>query len=159
MVMTHDFVRSLEGVLRSLGKREAPVAGAAPAQRALDAEAAHRRKWFAQFAAERVMPLLKHTVEALEKNGGTATCRLNEQGEALAAELVIVPRHLPEGVQPPRLTISAAPGERAVAVDYTGTFPYVGATGGFGAEIDYDMIYPSQVEEKILDFVALATGA
>ena len=46
-----------------------------------------------------------------------------------------------------------------MAVDYTGTFPYVGATGGFGAEIDYDTIYLSQIEEKVLDFVALATGA
>jgi hypothetical protein len=44
-------------------------------------------------------------------------------------------------------------------VEYTGTFPGVGATGGFGAEVDYDAIYPSQVEEKILDFVALAAGA
>jgi hypothetical protein len=159
MVMTNDFVRSLEGVLRSLDKQEALVPNAAPARRAVAPEAAHRRKWFAQFAAERVMPLLKHTVEAVEKNGGAATCRLNEQGETLSAELVIIPRHLPEGARPPRLAISAAQGERAVAIDYTGTFPYAGATGGFGAEIDYDMIYPGQVEEKILDFVALATGA
>ena len=70
-----------------------------------------------------------------------------------------MPRNLPEGAPPPRLAISVAPGERALAVDYTGTFPYAGASGGFGAEIDYDTIYPSQVEEKILDFVALATGA
>jgi hypothetical protein len=154
-----NFVRSLEGVLRSLDKHEAPAPDAAKAQQALDAESTHRRKWFARFAAERVMPLLKHTVEAVEKNGDRATCRLNKQGEAVAAELVIVPRHLPEGARPPRLTISAAAGERAVAIDYTGTFPYAGVTGGFGAEIDYDMIYPSQVEEKILDFVALATGA
>lgn len=156
--MALDFVRSLEGVLRSLDKHEAPQPEAVTAKHLLDAESSHRRKWFARFAAERVMPLLTQTVEAVEKNGGTANCRLSE-GNTLAAELVIVPRNLPEGVQPPRLSISAAPGERAVAVDYTGTFPYAGVTGGFGAEIDYDAIYPSQVEEKILDFVALATGA
>jgi hypothetical protein len=31
-------------------------------------------------------------------------------------------------------------------------------TGGFGAEIDYDFIYPSQLEEQILGFIALAVG-
>jgi hypothetical protein len=157
--MASDFVRSLEGMLRSLDKHEASRPDAASAKHALEAEMSHRRKWFARFATEQVMPLLKQTVEAIEKNGGTATCRLNEKGDALAAELVIVPPRLPEGAPRPRLAISAAPGERAVAVDYTGTFPHAGVTGGFGAEIDYDSIYPSQVEEKILDFVALATGA
>ena len=70
-----------------------------------------------------------------------------------------MPRNLPKGAPPPRLAISATPGERTLAVDYTDTFPHAGAAGSFGAEIDYDTIYPSQVEEKILDFVALATGA
>ena len=154
--MPSDFVRSLEGVLRNLEKGDPD---AAVGRHALQAEISHRRKWFARFAAERVMPLLAETVQAIEKNGGTASCRLNDKGESLAAELVIVPRSLPKSAPPPRLAISAAPGERALAIDYTGTFPYAGASGGFGAEIDYDTIYPSQVEEKILDFVALATGA
>jgi hypothetical protein len=157
--MTSGFVRSLEDVLRSLGNNEPAPPNTARAKHVLDAESSHRRKWFARFAAERVMPLLAHTVQALERTGVTATCRLNEAGETLVAELVIVPRNLPAGAQPPRLSISAASGERAVAVDYTGTFPHAGVAGSFGAEIDYDTIYPSQVEEKILDFVALATGA
>ena len=155
--MTFDFVRSLEGILRTLKNSEPPPLAAAKHVR--DAESSHRREWFARFAAERVMPLLAQTVDAIEKDGGSASCRLNDNGETLAAELVIVPRNLPKGAPPPRLAISAASGERAVAVDYTGTFPFAGATGGFGAEIDYDSIYPSQVEEKILDFVTLATGA
>jgi hypothetical protein len=157
--MASDFIRSLETVLRGLDKRQPAQPDAATARYLLDAEATHRRKWFVWFAVERVMPLLTQAVQAIEQTGGTAHCRLNEAGDTLAAELVIVPRQLPAGAQPPRLSISAASGERAVAIDYTGTFPYAGATGGFGAEIDYDTIYPSQVEEKILDFVALATGA
>jgi hypothetical protein len=157
--MASDFVRSLEGVLRGLEKSEPASPDGAPARHMLDAESSHRRKWFAWFAAERVMPLLAQAVEAIEKNGGTARCRLNDKGETLAAELVIVPRNLPKCAPSPHLAISAAPGERALAVDYTGTFPFAGVNGGFGAEIDYDTIYPSQVEEKILDFVALATGA
>jgi hypothetical protein len=126
---------------------------------AAEVESSHRREWFAQFAAERLMPLLGQAVVTVEKTGGTANCRLNDKGETLAAELVVVPPNLPKGAPPPRLAISAAPGERALAVDYTGTFPGAGATGGFGGEIDYDTIYPSQAEEKILEFVALATGA
>ena len=157
--MASDFVRSLEGVLRGVAKPPAPQPAIASAKDVRDAESAHRREWFARFAADRVMPLLRHTVEAVEKIGGKASCRLNQAGDGLAAELVIIPPHLPQGAQPPRLSISAAAGERALAIDYTGTFPYAGVTGGFGAEIDYDTIYPSQVEDKILDFVALATGA
>jgi hypothetical protein len=157
--MASDFGRSLKDVLRKLGSSETAPPDAAAAKHVLDAESSHRRKWFARFAAERVMPLLAQTVEAIEKNGGTANCRLDDKRETLVAELVIVPRNLPKGAPPPRLAISAASGERALAVDYTGTFPFAGVTGGFGAEIDYDSIYPSQVEEKILDFVTLATGA
>lgn len=157
--MASDFIRSLETVLRGLGRRQPAEPDAARAKQLRDAESAHRRKWFVWFAVERVMPLLTQAVQAIEQTGGTAHCRLNEAGDTLAAELVIVPARLPIGAQPPRLSISATSGERAVAIDYTGTFPFVGAAGGFGAEIDYDTIYPSQVEEKILDFVALATGA
>jgi hypothetical protein len=57
------------------------------------------------------------------------------------------------------LTLYAAEGDRPLMVEYTGTFPHAGATGGFGAEIDFDPIFSSQVTEKILDFVALAIGA
>lgn len=161
--MATDFVRSLQDLLRGLDQAgsddgHAP-ANAISAKHILDAETAHRRKWFARFAAERVMPLLRHAVQAVERTGGVASCRLNEGGDALTAELVIIPPRLPKGAPPPRLSISTAPGERALAIDYTGTFPGTGATGGFGAEIDFDTIYPSQVEDKILDFVALATGA
>ena len=159
--MSADFVRSLQELLRGLdnaGSGAVPV-NAATAKHILDAETAHRRKWFARFAAERVMPLLRHAAQAVAQTGGTANCRLNEAGDALSAELVIVPANLPKSAPPPRLSISVAPGERALAVDYTGTFPGAGPYGGFGAEIDFDTIYPSQIEEKILDFVALATGA
>jgi hypothetical protein len=156
--MASEFVRSLEGVLRNLERNE-PATAAAAAKHVLEAETSHRRKWFTRFAAERVMPLLAQAAEAIEKNGGAASCRLNDKGESLAAELVIVPRNLPSGAIPPRLSISAVAGERALAVDYTGTFPAVCASGGFGTEVDYDTIFPSQVEDKILDFVALATGA
>jgi hypothetical protein len=47
-------------------------------------------------------------------------------------------------------------GEPLLMIEYTGSFPHVGATGGFGAEIDFDSIHPIQLEEKILDFVELA---
>jgi hypothetical protein len=57
------------------------------------------------------------------------------------------------------LTIYAPGDERPLEIEYTGNFPGIGIDGGFGAEIDYDAIYPDQLEEKILDFVALATGA
>jgi hypothetical protein len=159
--MPTDFVRSLQDLLRGLDQTGATHthAGTATAKHILDAETAHRRKWFARFAADRVMPLLRHAAQAVEQTGGIADCRLNEGGDALTAELVIIPPNLPKGAPPPRLSISVAPGERALAVDYTGTFPGAGATGGFGSEIDFDTIYPSQVEEKIIDFVALATGA
>jgi len=49
--------------------------------------------------------------------------------------------------------------DRPLLVEYTGNFPGVGATGGYGAEIDYDTVYPSQLEEQILGFVKLAIGA
>lgn len=159
--MPTDFIRSLQELLRGLDRTEAAHTrdDAATAKHILDAESAHRRKWFARFAGHRVMPLLRHAAQAVEHTGGIASCRLNDGGDALTAELVIVPPNLPKGAPPPRLSISVAPGERALAIDYTGTFPGAGATGGFGAEIDFDTIYPSQVEDKILDFVALATGA
>ena len=105
------------------------------------------------------MPLLDTAAETARKHGADATSRLVEENGHLAAELVLVRGRLPAGARPPRLTIYAAEGDRPLMVEYTGTFPHVGATGGFGAEVDYDAIYSSQIEEKILDFVALATGA
>ena len=157
--MPSDFTRSLADVLRNLGTASDTSSDVVAVKQDREAENLQHKHWFARFAAEQVMPLLNHTVEAIEKKGGTASCRLDDQNDRLAAELVIVPRDLPPGARAPRLTISAAPGERPLAIDYTGTFPFVGATGGFGAEIDYDTVYPTQIEEKILDFVALATGA
>ena len=105
------------------------------------------------------MPLLAEVVKAAEKHGLTATSRLRELDGRPAADLVLVPRHLPPNARPPRLTIYAPGDERPLEIEYTGTFPGVGVDGGFGAEVDYDAIYPDQLEEKILGFVALATGA
>lgn len=105
------------------------------------------------------MPLLTHTVEALQERGILAHSRLNESSGELAAELVIVPPELPPGARPPRLAITASFGPRGLAIDYTGTFPHAGAEGGFGAEIGYDTIYTSELEQQILEFVRIATGA
>jgi hypothetical protein len=122
-VMATDFVRSLQDLLRGLDQTGPDACRCCTAKHILDAETAHRRKWFARFAAERVMPLLKHAAQAVEQTGGTANCRRNAGGDALTAELVIVPPNLPKGAPPPRLSISAAPGARALASDYTG-FPW-----------------------------------
>ena len=141
--MTTVFGRWLDGVLRHFYTP--------------DVDPARRQKWFAEFAAEKVMPLLTRTAKSIEVNGGKANCRLDENEGRLAAELVIMPRLLPAGASPPQLSISAAEGPRPLAIDYTGTFPHSGATGGFGAEIEYDTAQPSQLEEKVAAFVALAT--
>jgi hypothetical protein len=105
------------------------------------------------------MPLLDEVAAAAREHGAHATSRIAEVNGQLAAELVIVRGRLPKGARPPRLTVYATEeGERPLMIEYTGTFAHVGATGGFGAEIDFDPIYPSQLEEKILDFVELACG-
>ena len=104
------------------------------------------------------MPLLDGVAETACAHGAEATSRLAEVNGRLAAELVIVRGVLPRDARPPRLTVYATDGEPPLMIEYTGTFPHVGATGGFGAEIDFDPIYPIQLEEKILDFVELACG-
>lgn len=159
--MTAGFTQQVEAVLVRAQQREEPARQKAKPSKAPapESEADRRRKWFAQYAAKRVMPMLKQTAKAVKKHGGDASCRLGDCDGRLAAELVIVPPYLPSDARPPRLMVLAAIGEEPLMVEFTGTFPYTGAAGGFGAEVDYDAIFPSQLEEQVLDFVALATGA
>jgi hypothetical protein len=153
--MSAGFTRSLEAVLARTDADSPPAKATVRPQ-----DAAERsRKWFAKFAEKRVMPLLAEAAQAAEKYGVTATFRLHETEGRLTAELVVIPRHLPQGIRPPRLTVYAPGDERPLEIEYTGTFPGIGVDGGFGSEVDYDAIYPAQLEEKILEFVALATGA
>jgi hypothetical protein len=129
---------------------------------------ADRQEWFVQFANERVIPLLQLAAQDAEKRGCSATVRLFEAGGRLVAELQAIPPGLPPGAPPPRLTVTTArpprlqnapsTHDRPLLVEYTGTFPGVGATGGFGGEVDYDSIYPSRLEEKVIGFLDLATG-
>jgi|SRR5579863_119325 len=165
--MNSEFVQSLENMLRSLGKRDtsrapdAPPAATTkpkPQPQAETAESRHR-KWFVQFAAEHVMPLFTHTVEALKRRGIDAHCRLDRDSDVLAAELVILTPGLPQGARPPQLAIAAAPGSQGLSIDYTGTFPHAGVEGGFGGAIEYDTIYTDQLEEQLLEFVRRAIGA
>ena len=46
----------------------------------------------------------------------------------------------------------------AEVVEFTGTFPHAGATGSFGGEVDYTTIYPANLQEKIAEFVDMATA-
>lgn len=127
----------------------------------------HRRQWFATFAPAEVMPLLERAARYLKRRGMTATASLGEHDGRLVAELRVLPRGLPAGAPPPRLLVtasrsprlSAAPAthERPLLVEYSGTFPHAGATGGFGAEIDYDTILPEQLREQVNGFIALVT--
>lgn len=138
---------------------------------ALEASTVDRQQWFERFAKEKVIPLLTQAAENLKKRGYGGTASLHEIEGRLVAELHVAPPQLPSGARPPRLTITTARAPRGVRshigathdhpllVEFTGTFPGVGATGGFGAEVDYDTIYPAQVEAKILTFLQLATGA
>lgn len=155
-----DFWNALEGLLRRTDRRpirKPPTP--APAARDLSTATERRRQWFANLATEKIIPLLDKVAEAARKHGADATARLAEVNGQLAAELVIVRGLLPKGARPPRLTVYAADGDPPLMIEYTGTFAHVGATGGFGAEIDFDSIYPNLLEEKILDFVELACGA
>lgn len=157
--MENAFIRSVEELLRGFGKGKEPreTPASEPAH-PLEDRAQDRREWFARFAEEQIIPRLQQSVISVERHGAPAQCTLKDYDGALAAELVIYPPGLSAGAKPPRLTIRLADGDRPLAVDYTGTFPHSGATGGFGAEIDYDLIYPSQLEEQILGFIALAVG-
>ena len=158
--MTHSFVRALEGILRRSDPRPVQKSpGPAPAaERDTTTTVQRRQEWFAALATKTIMPLLDEVAEAARKHGADATSRLAETDGRLVAELVIVRRRLPKGARPPRLVVYAAEGRPPLMIEYTGTFAHAGATGGFGAEIDFDPIYPAQLEEKILDFVELACG-
>ena len=159
--MSGKFGRLVEGLLHRVHLREEPGEEVpAPSLAPPGESAADRRKrWFACYAEEKVMPLLRQAAAAVETQGMQASCGLGEADGRLAAELVVVPPGLPEHAPPPRLIILADAGERSLNIEYTGTYPHAGATGGFGGEVDYDAVYPSQLEEKVLEFVALATGA
>jgi len=160
--MSKDFSTSLEGLLQRTSPRAArqPKPVAAEKSATAKTEATEQcREWFAGFAANQVMPLLDEAAEKARKHGATATSRLAETNGKLAAELELIRGHLPKNARPPRLTIYATDGEPPLMVEFTGTFPHVGALGGWGGEVDYDSVYPSQLEEKILDFIALASGA
>lgn len=143
--------------------------GPAAADPAREAFAARRREWFARFAPERVMPLLQQAAAGLEQRGCRASARLRDSDGRLVAELEAVPPGLSAGARPPRLTVTAsrpprlanarASDDRPLLVEYTGTFPHLGATGGFGAEIGYDTVAPRQLAEQVLSFIELATGA
>lgn len=159
--MHSDFAKSLEHLLgrgRDTAQARPAAAQAKPEAAAATPEARHR-KWFAKFAAEHVLPLLTHTVEALARRGYVANCRLIANGDEVAGELVIVPAGLPSHAKPPRFTVAAAPAARGLTIECTGTFPNAGAEGGFGAEIIYDTVYTSELEEQVLEFVRIAVGA
>ena len=123
---------------------------------------------FARFAQEHVMPLLRDAAQAASKAGCSATARLRDADGRLVAQLEVVPPGLPGQARPPLLTIAAArrgrrenagwTQDRALLVEYTGTFPGVAQGGGFGAEVDYDTVNPGQLQEKVDAFVRLATG-
>ena len=153
------FTRALEAALAKThpGAWRHESAASVPAPSACDPDE-RRREWFAKFAEHRVMPLLEAVAEAARKHGAAASCALHDTDGRLAAELVLVRFRPPGDARPPRLTVYAAAGEPPLMVEFTGTFPRVGAFGGFGAEVDYDAIYPSQLYEKVIDFVALAGG-
>jgi hypothetical protein len=154
-----SFMPSLERILHGTGKPHEHVPAVhlvepEPPPHVTDREA-HRRDWFAGFAQSEILPRLKQAAEAVEQHGGKAKTRLETVEGKLLVELEVIPTGLPAGARAPRLTISLAKGERPLSIDITGTFPHAGVEGGFGAEIDYDAIYPNQLEHQILEFLAL----
>jgi hypothetical protein len=119
----------------------------------------HRADWFAQVVDEQVLPLLQQAADQATQQGSTAQCHKKTDEIGPAAELIITPPGLPARARPPCLTIRpAADGERPLSIDITGTFPTAGVGGGFGAEIEYDSVYPDQLDEQILRFLTLALG-
>ncbi len=114
---------------------------------------------FVEYARTQIMPLLNKAVEVAEAHGAKASAGMSESEGRVTAELTIIPSNLPQGARPPRLAVYAPGQERPLEVEFTGTFPHEGRDGGYGAEVDYDAIHPEQLEEKVLDFIALATGA
>lgn len=122
--------------------------------------------WFALFAPATLMPMLEQAAHDLQRRGYGAAARLTEASGRLIAELEVVPPTLPMGARPPRLAIAASrpprqqnpSQDRPLLVEFTGTFPRAGAMGGFGGEIDYATIYPAQLQEKLAEFIDMATA-
>ncbi len=156
--MPSEFAQTLENLLRGRHAGPRPQRQAPPAEPAADSLERRHREWFAKFAADEIMPRLTHTVDVLKRRGIAAHCRLTRQGDVTAAELVIEPAGLPQSAAPPRLTIAAASGERGLSIECTGTYPEAGAEGGFGAEVVYDTVYTSELDEQILEFIRMATA-
>jgi hypothetical protein len=152
--MPSEFSQSLANILHRFDAAASPPAAAGSGT----AESRHR-KWFAAYAPGHVMPLLNQVVEQAKKRGLDAHCRLRRDGGTCTAELVIVPPKLPPSARPPLLAIAAAPGPRGLSIEYTGTYPGAGPEGGFGGEVQFDTIYTNELEDHILEFVRLATGA
>jgi hypothetical protein len=154
-------------------KRGAAAAPLPPgaAQNPMGSPAKRRRdgahtEWFETFAVETVMPMLERATHDLRRRGYGTSARLDRASGRLVAELEVMPPHLPAGARPPRLAITASRSpreqnpspDRPLLVEFTGTFPHAGATGEFGAEIDYTTIYPANLEEKVAEFMEMATA-
>jgi len=162
--MNTSFRGALEAILKGQPRPEpsAPAPAAAPATRAGKPGADNTQRWFAEFAETQAMPLLREAAEAAERHRGVkAQTSLAERDGRLTAELVITPLDLPERAQPPRFLVYAPGDGRPLEVEYTGTFPVIGRHHQrlrYEAEVDYDAIFPSQLEERLLDFVKMATA-
>lgn len=122
--------------------------------------------WFARFATATITPLLERVADKLRERGYGTSVQLSDASGRLIAALEVVPPGLPAGARPPRLSIMAsrAPRQQSptrdapLLVEFTGTFPHAGATGNFGAEIDYTTIVPGQIEKRVAEFVEMATA-
>jgi len=123
-----------------------------------DEIAARRKAWFTSLVTERIMPMLDRAAEVAKRHGMAASTRIIEAEHRLEAELTLIIPGLPPRARPPRLIIYLATDDPPLMVEYTGTFPGIGATGGFGAEIDYVQAHVNELEEKIVDFLDMAAG-
>ena len=163
----NDFDFGAKGASPQAGGSEGPRAEERPARGAKDRGArGSRAAWFAGFAPATILPLLERAARDLQRRGYRASARLTEGSGRLIAELEAVPPGLPAGARPPRLAITASrpprqqnpSPDRPLLIEFTGTFPHAGASGGFGGEVDYTTIYPAQLEEKVADFLDMATA-
>ena len=162
-----DFERTAKPAPSTAGRSAAPQVGRepTPGPDTRGAGGAHG-EWFARLAPATIMPLLERVASDLRRRGYGASPRLSDAGGRLIAELEVVPPGLPTGARPPRLAITASrpprqqnpSHDRPLLVEFTGTFPHTGATGGFGGEIDYTTISPAQLEEKVAEFLDMATA-
>ena len=153
-----DFTEALRAIFNGTHKpapKQPRPASPEPSQPLGDHPPGH----FAEYARTQIMPLLTKAAEMAEAHGARASAHMNESEGRVTAELTIIPGDLPEGARPPRLAVYTPGQERPLEVEFTGTFPHEGPDGGYGAEVEYDAIHPEQLEEKVLDFIALATGA